>query len=134
MRPERLRQVGQAITALSAVVIVYATLRPNLRADVGDDTMAHFLLFFPLGIGGALWMAQLEPRLQRRARLGILLIGLFFAAATEIAQGPIDGRSPSFTDFVADAAGLGTGLLAGGWLTMRAHRRHTDRRSTDRRR
>ncbi len=116
------RKLGQAVTALSAVVIVYATLRPNLSTDLADDTYLHFLLFLPLGMGGALWMAQLPPPLQKKARLGILLVVLFFAAITEIAQGPIDGRSPSLNDFFADAAGAGVGVLAGSWVASQARR------------
>lgn len=122
MRAEFLRKVGQAITALSAVVIAYATLRPNVSADLGNDSLLHFLLFLPLGAGGALWMAQLPPALQKRARLGILLLVLFFAAATELMQVPIEGRTASLTDFFADAAGGGLGLLAGGWMAARARR------------
>lgn len=123
MQADLLRKMGQAITAVSAVIIVYATLRPNVSADLaGTDTLWHFLLFLPLGAGGALWMARLDPLQQRRARLGILLLALFLAAATELAQGPIDGRSPSLADFFADAAGAGVGLLAGGWAAARAKR------------
>ncbi|MGE3961099.1 MAG: VanZ family protein [Dehalococcoidia bacterium] len=122
MRAAFLRRIGQAITALSAGVIVYATLRPNLSTDIASDSYLHFLLFLPLGAGAALWMAQLDPALQRKARLGLLLVALFFAAATEIAQGPIEGRSPSLNDFFADGLGVGVGLLIGGWAAGRARR------------
>ncbi|MCA9847754.1 MAG: VanZ family protein [Dehalococcoidia bacterium] len=122
MRADFVRKLGQAVSAMSAAVIVYATLRPNLSTDIADDSLLHFMLFFPLGMGGALWMAQLDPTLQKKARLGILIVALFFAAATEIAQGPIEGRTPSLSDFFADAAGAGLGLLAGGWVASRARR------------
>jgi len=123
MRPDLLRKAGQAITALSAVVIAYATLRPNLSTGLaGDDSMWHFLLFLPLGAGGALWLAQYPLDIQRKARLGILIVALLFAAATELAQGPIEGRSPSMSDFVADAAGVSVGLLVGGWMATRGRR------------
>lgn len=122
MQASVLRKVGQAITAVSAMVIAYATLQPSVNTDLGNDSFLHFLLFFPLGFGGALWMAQLEPALQKRARLGILLLVLFFGAATELAQVPMDARTASLSDFVADAAGGGLGLLAGGLLASRAKR------------
>jgi VanZ family protein len=122
MRAEILRKVGQAVTALSAVMIAYATLRPNISTDIADDSVLHFLLFLPLGAGGALWMSQLPPALQKRARLGILLLVLFFAAATELMQVPMEGRTGSISDFFADAAGGGVGLLVGGWLAARAKR------------
>lgn len=122
MRADVLRKIGQAITAVSAVVIAYATLQPSVSTDLGNDSILHFLLFLPLGAGGALWMAQLEPVLQKRARLGILLLVVFFAAATELAQIPMEARTGSFSDFVADAAGGGLGLLIGGWLASHARR------------
>src|SRR3546814_4029073 len=92
MRADLLRRAGQAITVLSAVVIAYATLKPNVSTDFADDTILHFLLFMPLGAGGALWMAQLEPALQKRAGIAILGLILFFAAATELAQSLVDGQ------------------------------------------
>ena len=122
MRAATLRKVGQAITAISAVMIAYATLQPSVNTELGNDSVLHFLLFLPLGFGGALWMAQLAPPLQKRARLGILLLVLFFGAATELAQIPMDDRTGSFSDFIADAAGGGLGLLAGGLLASRAQR------------
>ncbi len=122
MRADVLRKLGQAITAISAVIIAYATLQPSVSADLGSDSVLHFLLFLPLGFGGALWMAQLEPALQKRAQLVILLLVLFFGAATELAQIPMEHRTASFSDFVADAAGGGLGLLAGGLLASRAKR------------
>lgn len=122
MRAATLRKVGQAITAMSAAMIAYATLQPSVNTDLGNDSALHFLLFFPLGFGGALWMAQLDPAFQKRARLGILLLVIFFGAATELAQVPMDDRTASFSDFVADAAGGGLGLLAGGLLASRARR------------
>lgn len=117
MRGTSLRRLGQALTALSAGVIAYATLTPDLAVQPAvDATLAHFLLFLPLGLGGALWIAPLpEPR-RRRALPFLLLVILFFAAGTELLQGPIDGRSPSLSDFVADAAGGATGLLSGSLL------------------
>lgn len=122
MRAERIRKVGQALTAVSAVIIAYATLAPGVDAGAADDEFLHFLLFLPLGLGGALWMAALEPAVQKKARLGILLVVLVFAAATEIGQGAVDGREPSFGDFIADAAGAGLGLLIGGLIAARAER------------
>ncbi len=123
MRASTLRKVGQAITALSAVVIAYATLQSSLNTDLGgNDTLLHFLLFLPLGVGGALWMAQLEQAQQKRARLAILVVILAFAAATELAQVPMENRTGSLSDFIADAAGGGLGVLLGGWMASRANR------------
>lgn len=86
-----------------------------------DDQLAHFLLFLPLGLGGALWMAQLEATAQRKSRLAILGVVLAFAALTEIGQGFVD-RDPSLSDFVADAAGAGVGVLVGSAIISRIRR------------
>lgn len=121
MSASLIRRAGQAIAALSAAIIVYATLSPSVSAGGMDDQLAHFILFFPLGLGGALWMAQLDPASQRRSRLAALGAILVFAAATEIGQAVVD-RDPSFTDFVADAAGTGAGVLLGGLFASRSRR------------
>jgi VanZ family protein len=117
-----LRRIGQAVTALSAVLIAYATLSPDVAATGGNDQFGHFLLFFPLGIGGAFWLAPLPPATQNRARGLILLVILLFAAATEIGQMFIETRSASLPDFIADAAGAGLGVLLGGFVARRARR------------
>ena len=104
---------------MSAVFIAYATLSPSVSAGGMDDQLAHFILFFPLGLGGALWMAQLDRASLGRSRLAVLGVVLAFAAATEIGQGFV-GRDPSFGDFVADAAGASAGVFVGGLIASRA--------------
>lgn len=120
----RVRQLGQALTALSAVIIAYATLTTTASPPPTDtdDQVLHFLLFLPLGVGGAMWMAMLPPDRQRRARALILAIILAFAAATELIQGVMETRDGSFADFVADAAGAGLGVVIGGFVASRARR------------
>jgi len=118
---QRLRKVGQALAALSAAFIVFATLSPSVSAGDVDDRLIHFLLFVPLGLGGALWMSVLDPAIQRRARLAVLGLILAFAAATEIGQGFV-GRNPSVPDFIADAAGAGLGVLIGSFIAARSRR------------
>lgn len=122
MKANQVRQLGQAVTALSAVIIAFATLSPDTGIGATNDTIAHFLLFLPLGAGGALWMANLEPATQRRARLAMLGVILAFAAGTELAQVAMEERTGSLSDFIADAAGGGVGLLIGGWIASRARR------------
>ena len=119
MNGPRIRKLGQALTAISAGVIAYATLSPNISAGETNATLAHFLLFLPLGAGSALWMAMLPAASQKRVAIVLLLIVLAFAAATGIAQGPIDGRSPSLNDWFADAAGGALGILLGRLVASR---------------
>jgi len=117
-----LRRIGQALTALSAVLILFATLSPDVSAPTGSGQLGHFLLFLPMGAGAALWMAKLPVDSQKRARALLLLFILAFAAFTEIAQTFIDGRHGSLTDFIADAAGAGVGVMLGGFMAQRARR------------
>ena len=84
-----------------------------MRPGTGFVTSANPLL--------ASWL-YLAPNFILAALMYTHNWALFFAAATEIAQGPIDGRTPSMSDFIADAAGVGLGLLAGGWVAARAQR------------
>jgi VanZ family protein len=121
MSAPRLRRIGQGLAAFSAAVIAYATLAPGVPAPDVDTTFLHFLLFIPLGLGGSLWMAELDADQQGRARLFVLGLVLLFAAGTELGQALV-GRNPSFNDFMADAAGGGLGVLVGSWLVRRARR------------
>ena len=117
------RRVGQAVTALSAVIIAYATLTAAAGGVATEaDELVHFLLFLPMGFGGALWMANLPVARQRRARALVLLLILVFAALTEVGQLFVEGRNASTTDFVADAAGAGIGAILGGLVAERARR------------
>lgn len=117
-----LRRVGQAITALSAGAIAYATLTPGLTSGGVNDTLAHFLMFLPLGFGAAVWLAPMPAEVQRRALPLLILVLMLFAGLTELAQGQIDGRSATVADWMADVAGGVTGLVAGGMLSVRARR------------
>lgn len=124
MTPSLLRRIGQGLTALSAVAIAYATLIPQVTAPVeADDRLWHFLLFLPMGAGGALWMSALPLNVQKRAGAFVLLLVVAFAAATELIQIPMETRSASFDDFIADAAGAGVGVLLGGAIALFVNRR-----------
>lgn len=115
------RTLGQAVTVVSAGLIVFATLSPSVSSGGIRDEVAHVLLFFPLGLGGALWMERLDAPSQPRAALVIFAVVLTFAALTEIGQALV-GRTPAFSDFMADAAGAGLGVLVGGWIAPRIAR------------
>lgn len=111
------------MTALSAVIIAYATLTVgNVPAAGSNDKILHLLLFVPLGVGGALWLATWPPARQRQGRAIILAVILLFAAATELGQGMIETRDGSLGDFIADALGAGLGVFLGGIVASRATR------------
>ena len=114
------------MTALSAVIIAYATLTvANVPAAGSNDKLIHFLLFVPLGLGGALCLANQSPEAQRRGRALILVVILTFAIATELGQGMMETRDGSLADFIADAIGANVGVLLGGFIASRAQREET---------
>jgi VanZ family protein len=100
-------------------VIVFLT---SVRLPVGGlartglplDKAAHVLLYGGLGwtLGRAMWVSGY------RAALAVwlcLLAGLLFGAADEWHQGTLRFREASFSDWLADAAGVSLGLAAFLW-------------------
>jgi VanZ family protein len=90
-----------------AVLLLAVSSRPSVPVDLdgGRDKVAHFLAYL---VFGAL-LARAAGR--RGAFLGAVAIGLAFAAVDELFQGLIPGRVPDVMDWVADAAGVLTGVL-----------------------
>lgn len=84
------------------------------------DLLLNVVLFLPLG--AALWHAGVPP-------LRALLIGAAFAAAIELAQVLLPGRSPTLRDIVANGAGAWGGAL----LAMHLRRWVTETRGSVRR-
>jgi VanZ family protein len=116
MIPLRHRRLWLAISVALVGVILYGSLTPNLPLPTpgGFDKVEHFTAYFVL----AVWFTGLYPRARYwQVVAGLLALGL----AVEIAQGVMQlGRSAEFFDMVANAAGVGVGLLlalalTGGW-------------------
>jgi VanZ family protein len=101
-----------AILWTLAIVVALAWPRPSLPETPDTfafDKIVHAGLFAAFGL---LWMRGLRGTLRRRVlRVGVL--GLLFAAFTEIGQGLLPSeRTASPADAVADAAGLLLGIGA----------------------
>lgn len=109
-------RAGQALTLLSLGLIAFATLSPSAGATPISDKMVHFLLFLPLGLGGALWTAGFSGGVLTRARFAVLGLVLLAATMTEVLQWPIETRSPSLGDWYADAAGGTAGVILGALI------------------
>ncbi len=116
MIPLRHRRLWLAISMALVGVILYSSLTPNLPLPTpgGFDKVEHFIAY----CGLAVWFTGLYPR----ARYWLVVSGLLaLGLAVEIAQGVMQlGRSAEFFDMVANAAGVGVGLLlaltlTGGW-------------------
>lgn len=117
MNRHHLRRLAQAATALSAAVILYATLTPSPPHPGGmPDWAAHFLLFAALGAPVALWYAASDAarRSPQRVLVMVLLMFWLFGGATEAAQGPIEGRAPALSDWAFDLLGAIAGFMGGG--------------------
>lgn len=107
--------------------ILLATLTPITGAEhgcpFGLPCLAwHFGLFAALGVAIAARYATSEAarRSPRRVLGMVVLVIWLFAAASEMAQGWVDGRDPQLVDWVANMAGAIVGLLLGSaalrWL------------------
>ena len=85
---------------------------PTPSAPLPLDKLVHAGMFLCFG---ALWMGALRgPPRTRTGR--VVILGLLFAAATEVGQGLLPtGRTPSVLDAGADMLGLllGIGLFFG---------------------
>ena len=93
-----------AVTVLVSLAVLFAPGSDVPSAPPGVDKLVHLGLFLALALAGR-W-AGIRP-----GPLGVLLLG--YGAASEVVQAlsPLD-RSGSVTDWLADAAGIGLGLLA----------------------
>lgn len=89
------------------------------RARFPVDKLVHFAMYFVLGwtVARALWVSG---RRSSRAVVVALLAGLAFAALDEWHQTLLHWREASFADWLADAAGLSTGLALYLWPRRRA--------------
>jgi VanZ family protein len=97
-----------ALSAVLVAAIVYASLAPDPplpAAPAGFDKVEHFTAYCAL----AVWFTGLYPRTRYwQVVAGLLALGL----GIEVAQGVMQlGRSAEVLDMVANAAGVGVGLL-----------------------
>jgi VanZ family protein len=103
---------------LVALVLVIAVLAfsPPQAVDVpGSDKLHHVLAFAVLMVVGGLALAP------GAARLGLMATALIgYGAFIEAVQSQIPGRHASLADGVADAIGVGVGLLVVVLLRRRA--------------
>ena len=122
----RLRNWSSVAVAAAGGAILIATLAPvggGGGCPLGLPCVAwHFALFAALGAAIAARYATSEAaRRSPRRVLGMVVLALWvFAAATELAQGQLDGRDPQLADWVANMAGGLAGLMLGSiglrWL------------------
>lgn len=125
----QLRRSSLWLAVLFVLAILLFTLSPggsktsgasviNAIADIyGTREQASWLLhgalFGLLGVSLSLWFASSSAghRSPMRTLAMLVLVVWIFAAATEFAQGRIDGRDASVVDWIADMVGVLAGLL-----------------------
>ncbi|MGY1780540.1 VanZ family protein [Geodermatophilus sp. SYSU D01036] len=92
-----------AVTVLVSLAVLFAPASDVPAAPPGVDKLVHLALFLALALAGRWAGACREP-------LAVLL--LVYGAISEVVQAvtPVE-RSGSVLDWVADAAGVGLGLL-----------------------
>lgn len=118
------QRIGQAVTAIAAIVILAATLTPDPGETVlpglciicgplgGVDVILNILLFVPLGVGLALQGTRFR---------WAIFAAFALSAAVETAQLFIPGRDPSIGDVITNTLGAAIGFAlcvrAPRWLT-----------------
>jgi VanZ family protein len=90
--------------------------RENVTDWAHADKLVHAGMFAVLG--GLATSAWREPRWRVRWWWALLALGVL----TEVLQAWVPGRSPSGADVLADALGLGLGVVMSLWL-LRAGKR-----------
>lgn len=110
------------VAAWVAVIVTATTIAvPDTgmgRLRFPADKAVHFALYLGLGwsMGRALWVQELW---SVRTVLAALLGGLAFAALDEWHQSLLYWREGSFSDWLADAAGVSVGLALYLWPRWR---------------
>ncbi|WP_100500672.1 VanZ family protein [Geodermatophilus chilensis] len=100
-----------AVVVLVSLAVLFAPADDVPSSPPGVDKLVHLLLFAALAASGR-WAGV------RAGVLAVLLVG--YAAVSEVVQGASAlGRSASVADWVADAVGVGAGLLAWAWAGRR---------------
>ncbi len=105
--------IGLTATAILGAVIAYLTLSPPLMTNppgILSDKAYHAIAFAALIFPCAL--------LYARSLIWVVPAALLFGGAIELIQ-PYVGRAAELADFVADAVGVGFGVVAGLILRRR---------------
>lgn len=113
MIPLRHRRLWVAASVVLVAAIVWASLSPyvSLPGPRNVDKLEHFAAY----CGLAVWFTGLYPR-TRYWRIAVALLAL--GLGLEIAQGAMNlGRIAEVRDMVANASGVGVGLLLALALT-----------------
>lgn len=126
MSRERLNAISKLAVIATVAVILLTTLTPFGTGD-GDSSgcqfglpcfLGHLVLFGILGVGvaGLYSTSDAARRAPRRVLAMTFIVIWVFAAADELAQDRVAGRSPEFEDWLADMIGAVLGIVLGSML------------------
>jgi len=114
------RRIYLTLLILWVAFTFLLTSIPNPQFEVPlpySDKIAHFGFYGVMGFLCALWRRESGSSI-RGAALAALVFVAFVGAVDEIHQYWIPGRSMDFFDWIADAAGGGTGALFSAFLPL----------------
>ncbi|MBL1279989.1 MAG: VanZ family protein [Fluviicola sp.] len=97
--------------------ILYLSLTPTETLVVGNDKISHFIAYSVLMLNVGL----LTYSSRKKFIFGILL-SILFGVMIEVAQHFVPGRFMSFYDVLANAAGVGIGVVLTVFLFKRVNK------------
>lgn len=113
-------------TVIAVALILFATLTPGAATSEGcllgiPCVVGHVVTFAVLGVPlAALYATSRAARRRPRAALvALLLVVAAFAAADELVQLRIEGRTADPVDWLADLIGAAGGVVGGSALLRR---------------
>ena len=98
------------------LVLVYYPKLPTVKVEVGDESLrldyiGHLGFYTVLMFLYLLWRSDDRYRITKRKFIPAFLLGILFAASTEITQGLyILGRAFNPMDLVCNVVGIGAGV------------------------
>jgi VanZ family protein len=106
MRPSR-RWLAPALYAAGVFALSSIEHIPDVGQPEGSDKLAHFILYY--FFAATIYWAVFPSTTRAKAALIALAIAVAYGATDEFHQWFVPGRTMSFYDWIADAAG------AAGW-------------------
>jgi VanZ family protein len=114
------RRVYLSLLVIWVAFTILLTSVPDPRVDLSlpyADKIAHFCFYGVMGFLCALWRRESGSSAGMAALLALVFTS-FVGAVDEIHQHWIPGRSTELLDWIADAAGGGTGALFSAFLPL----------------
>jgi len=120
-------RVKVLLLILYVAMIFFVSTRPDLQSPGPDfelkDKIAHFVEFFVLGLLLFGSMGRTVSSSRFAAILFLFAVGASVAGLDELLQSYVPGRNMDIFDWLADAAGVGAGVVLGAYARPTASKR-----------